>query len=523
MRADPSAPVLELTGIAKSFPGVKALDQVTLRLQRGEVQALLGENGAGKSTLIKIIAGVIAPDEGSMRLNGVETRFSSPRQALMAGIGVVHQERNLVPTFTVAENILLERVAGKATTILDFKRLNQGAEPYIAMVGLDISPRAPVINLSAGKRQMIEIAKALSSNASILLLDEPTASISLKEASILFDTIERLQAQGVSFLFVSHKLEEIYQVASCVTVLRDGKNAGELGLPLSTLKHDELVNLMVGRSATVTAFPRQDASSAPVVLEARQLAGNWSPAGNSFCLHRGEILGWYGLVGAGRTELAKVVIGADPATSGELWVDGSPARVTSLRQALHQWQISYISENRQEEGLFLIHSIARNIGATVWDRLRTWLGLLDTRQEEALAAAYREKLAIRTPNVQQLVTSLSGGNRQKVSIAKGLTVKPAILIFDEPTVGIDVMTKSDIHDLIWKLAHEGMSIIVISSDMPEIVKIADRILVFRSGTICGDLANTKDYDEMSKEIIERIVGEQPVVSSGRFDSGSQDH
>lgn len=516
MSVESSPLVLELTGISKSFPGVKALDQVSLHLRRGEVQALLGENGAGKSTLIKIIAGVTTADEGSMRLNGVETRFATPRQALMAGIGVVHQERNLVPTFTVAENILLERVAGKATAVLNLKRLNEDAEPYLQMVGLDIAPNASVLNLSAGKRQMIEIAKALSSQARILLLDEPTASISLKEAAILFDVIRRLQAQGVSFLFVSHKLEEIFQVASSVTVLRDGRNAGAPGMSLANMSQEELVTLMVGRTTRVAADPRPAAVDTPVVLEARQLAGKWSPRPNSFSLHRGEILGWYGLVGAGRTELAKVVVGADPPTAGELLVDGAPAHITSVRQALQEWRIGYISENRQDEGLFLMHSIARNIGATVWQRLRGTAGLLSTERETALAEEYRTTLAIHTPSVQQIVTNLSGGNRQKVSIAKGLAAGPAILIFDEPTVGIDVKTKAEIHDLIWQLAQDGMSIIVISSDMPEIVQVADRILVFRSGTICGDLPNTKDYDGMSRQIMELIVGERQADDSLRL-------
>jgi ribose transport system ATP-binding protein len=508
----PGAPVLELSEISKSFPGVKALDQVSLALLPGEVHALLGENGAGKSTLIKVIAGVNTPDEGTMRLHGAEVHFTSARQALQAGIAVVHQERNLVPTFTVAENILIERIAGRATAIVDMKRINEAAQPFIEMVGLDISPRAMVTDLSAGKRQMIEIAKALSANASILLLDEPTASISLKETGILFDTVQRLQAQGVAFIFVSHKLEEIFRIAGRVTVLRDGKNAGAPGQLLSTLTTDDLIALMVGRSAKVAAFPRRDASSARVVLEARDLKGKWSPHGNSFALHRGEILGWYGLVGAGRTELAKVVIGADPATSGEILVEDKPARITSVRQALQRWRIGYISENRQEEGLFLMHSLARNISATVWEHMRTRLGLLDTRRELALAEEYRTQLAIRAPSVLQLVANLSGGNRQKVSIAKGLAVKPEILLFDEPTVGIDVKTKSEIHDLIWKLAQEGIAIIVISSDMPEIVKIADRIQVFRHGGICGELLNTKDYDAMSKQIMELIVGDSQLIA-----------
>lgn len=497
--------VLELTDISKSFPGVKALDCVSLTLRQGEVQALLGENGAGKSTLIKIVSGVILPDDGTMQLNGKEVRFRNPREAFVAGINVVHQERNLVPTFTVAENILLEQISDRALGFVDMEKINRDAEELIEMIGLNISPWSPVEALSAAQKQMIEIARALSSHARILLLDEPTASISLKEAAILFDTIRQLQAQGVSFIFVSHKLEEIFEIADSVTVLRDGKNAGAPSQPLRKLTRDGLVTLMVGRSEIVRGFPVRDRSTQPAVLQATNLSSQHSRIPSSFTLRAGEILGWYGLVGAGRTELARLLVGADPAASGEIRVKGVAARINSISQALYQWRIGYVTENRQEEGLFLIHSVTRNIASTVWDRLRTRLGFLDLKGEEKLAQEYRNTLEIRTPSLSQLVTNLSGGNRQKVSIAKGLAAAPEILIIDEPTIGIDIKTKSEIHDLIWNLAQGGMSIILISSDMPELIKMADRILVFREGRICGELANSKKYDEMSKHIMELIM------------------
>jgi ribose transport system ATP-binding protein len=513
MSTPSTGPVLELADISKSFPGVKALDRVSLTLCGGEVQALLGENGAGKSTLIKIIAGVIPPDAGTLRLWGEPRRFSHPRQAFVAGINVVHQERNLVPTFTVGENIMLERIAARALGPVNLESLYREAEEFLDMVGLNLSPRAPIENLSAGKQQMIEIARALSSHARILLLDEPTASISLNEARTLFETVHKLQEQGVAFIFVSHKLEEIFQVATRITVLRDGKNAGPPSRPLAELTRDELVTLMVGRSEVVRAFPVRDLHDRSPVLEVNGLKGQHSYRPATFTLHKGEILGWYGLVGAGRTELARVLIGADPATAGDVRVKGAPARITSVAQALHQWHIGYLTENRQEEGLFLTHPIVRNIAATVWDRLRSGVLFVDPRREQQLAENYRQRLAIRTSSVAQLVSTLSGGNRQKVSIAKGLAANPELLIFDEPTVGIDVKTKAEIHELIWALAEEGISIILISSDMPEVIRLADRILVFREGQICADLPNTKNYDEMSHRIIGLIVSDAATPST----------
>lgn len=504
-------PAYELTNISKSFPGVKALDHVSLTLHQGEVQALLGENGAGKSTLIKIVSGVIQPDEGVMRLNSQEIRFRNPRDAFIAGINAVHQERNLVPTFTVAENILMEQIADQALGFVDMKKINLAAEEFIEMIGLKVSPQSPVNTLSASKRQMVEIARALSSHARILLLDEPTASISLKEAATLMDTIRRLQAQGVSFIFVSHKLEDIFDIADSVTVLRDGKNAGEPSQSMEKLTRGDLVTLMVGRSEVMKSFPVRDLLTQPAVLQATNLSGHHSQIPNSFTLHAGEILGWYGLVGAGRTELARVLVGGDRAISGEIRVKDVPAKINSISQALYQWRIGYITENRQEEGLFLIHSITRNIASTAWGRLRTRLGFLNIKGEEKLAEDYRNRLEIRTPSLSQLITNLSGGNRQKVSIAKGLAAKPEILVVDEPTIGIDIKTKAEIHDLIWDLAQRGMSIILISSDMPELIKLADRILVFREGQICGELPSSKQYDNMSKKIIELIVGQERSV------------
>jgi ribose transport system ATP-binding protein len=375
------------------------------------------------------------------------------------------------------------------------------------MVGLSISPSHRVESLSPAQKQLIEIARALSLNARILLLDEPTASISLNEADALLKTIRRLKQQGVSILYVTHKLEEVYEICDSVTVLRDGKNAAPTS-PLSELTRDQLITRMIGRSHSNAPLPGRSEREQSPVLEVTGLQSAHSPIPASFSLAKGEILGWYGLVGSGRTELARAVIGADKPTGGIVRLKGQEVRIASVASALRRWRIGYISENRQEEGLFLAHPIARNVAVTIWNRLRQAIGLLDLKAERKAAEDYRAALGIKMTSPRQTVGNLSGGNQQKVSVAKWLAARPEILIIDEPTVGIDVGTKYELHQLIWKLAEEGMSIILISSDMPEIVRLADRILVFRANRIVADLPNDRDYDGMSHAIMSRIVGDK---------------
>ena len=497
-------PVLELTDITKTYPGVRALVDVSLTLAPATVHALLGENGAGKSTLIKIISGVERPDSGSYKLFGRQEDIRNPRQAMLKGISVVHQERNLIPTFTVGENVLLDRVIGDGRRLVDRQRIHTDALPLMEMVGLNVAPSSGVAALSAAQQQLVEIARALSANAKILLLDEPTASISLKEASALLDTIRKLRGQGTSIIYVSHKLEEVFEICDVVNVLRDGRNAGPR-LAVAGLARSELIEMMIGRSHVTDALPVRDLAGREPVLEVTNRPSEATAKGSSFALRRGEILGWYGLVGSGRTELARAIIGADKVTGGSVAVRGRPARVTSLSDALHRWRIGYVSENRQQEGLFLIHSIQRNIAATIWDRLRTPLRLLFARDERRVAETYKKSLDIRTPTVAKPVGSLSGGNKQKVSLGKWLAASPDILLIDEPTVGIDIRTKYEIHQVIYRLGEAGTSIVLISSDMPEMIRLADRILVFRGGTIVGDLNNSKAYDEMSRKIMSLIV------------------
>lgn len=496
--------ILELKNISKSFPGVKALDNVSLRLNEGEVLALVGENGAGKSTLIKIITGVYTPDEGEVRIYGKKVTMTSSRDAFENGINAVHQERNLINTFTVAENILMEKITKQMLSKVNIKLINEEAGKYLKIVGLDVLPNQDVDSLSAGQKQMLEIARALSSDARIIMLDEPTASISIKEAEILLDTVRRLREQGFSFIYVSHKLEEVFSIADSVCVIRDGKNAGPI-LTIKELDRNKLITMMIGRSENTKGYPPRDMSNQPVVLEAKEISSKFCPHKCSFKLHQGEILGWYGLVGAGRTEVAREIIGIDPILKGQLYINGKAVRIKTSKDALKKIHIAYVSENRNEEGLFLAHSIKTNISSSIWKKISNRIGMLDIKKEKVTAEKYKSELEIKTPDINQLVNNLSGGNRQKVSISKSLAVSPEILIIDEPTVGIDVKTKAEIYDIIWKLSQEGMPIIIISSDMPELIRISDRILVFRDGYICGELTNGKDYNTVSKKIMEYIV------------------
>ncbi|HHU90476.1 MAG TPA: sugar ABC transporter ATP-binding protein [Clostridiaceae bacterium] len=502
--------ILELKNVTKVFPGVVALDNVDFTLKEGEIHALMGENGAGKSTLIKIITGVHCQTKGKMFVNGEEVIFNSPMDAFAAGINVVHQERNLFPTFTVAENIMIEHYSNKLIGKVDQNVINKEAQKYIDLVGLDVPPTKNVEALSAGQKQLIEIAKALSSDAKIILLDEPTASISVNEANMLIKLIKKLRDEGLTFIFVSHKIEEIFEVADMVTVLRDGKNAvdtntGEISTPIEKITRNELINRMVGRTEEFESLEIRDFSDAEVVLEAKGLRSTDSPKPKSFYLKKGELLGWYGLVGAGRTEFARTLIGYDPAIEGEQIINGEKVKITSIAQAQHKYKLTYLSENRKEEGLFLDHDVKVNLTSTIFDKIKGLFGFVKLKEEQEIAEKYKNELQVKTPSLKQHVRNLSGGNQQKVSLGKGLAVQPDILIIDEPTVGIDIKTKSEIHRLMHDLTKENKSVICITSDMAEMIQIADRILVFKDGEIVGELINTKSYDEMSKKIMSMIM------------------
>jgi ribose transport system ATP-binding protein len=496
--------LLQLSGISKSFPGVKALDEVTLTLREGEVHGLLGENGAGKSTLIKIIAGVYVQDQGTIRLDGKQVKFANPRQASAEGISVVHQERNNIPTFTVGENVLLDRIVGKSYQYIDPARIQRQAQAYLDLVGLDVSPNRGVETLSAAQKQLVQIARALSANSRLLLLDEPTASIAIGEVTMLMGIIRQLRSQGIAVLYVTHKLDEVFQICDTVTVLRDGRNVGS-ETSVANIDRNGLVTLMIGRSQAERPFKIAAAADREPILEVGGIRSDYMPSPCSFELYKGEILGWYGLVGAGRSELARAVIGGDIVREGSVRVEGRTARIRTVADALHRFKIGYVSENRQEEGLILIHSVRRNIAITVWKRMMQHMGLLNTNEENRTAERFADILAIKTPSLEQTVANLSGGNQQKVSVAKWLASDCRILIFDEPTVGIDVGTREEIHNLIRGLADSGVSIILISSDMREMIRLAERVLVFAHGVIIGEMNNTGEYAAMSEEIMHRLV------------------
>ncbi len=500
-------PVLQISGVCKAFPGVQALDTVSMDLRPGEIHALIGENGAGKSTLIKIMTGVERPDAGDIHLNGRPTHFTTPRDAMAAGIGAVHQERNLITRFTVGENIMLERPPARFG-LVDFDRVHGQARHWLDLLDLPIDPRTPVSALSVAQMQIVEIAKALSLQSKILLMDEPTASITAHETDILFALLRRLSGDGVTIVFVSHKLEEVMDLCDRVTVLRDGRNACP-PTPLADLSRGDLVKLMIGREEQIAVLGDKTVQTNTPALRLSGVTTGVGHDGINLSLHRGEIVGLYGLVGSGRSELAKAIIGAAPITGGTVSVAGADVIIADATDALHRHRIGYVSEDRKQEGLILIHSLARNIGVTIWTRLAGLFGLLSDRKERHAVEPFVTKLDIRTPSVDQVAGNLSGGNQQKVSVAKWLAAKVETLIIDEPTVGVDIRTKAYLHELIWKLAADGTAVLLISSDMPEMIELADRILVMNDFRIVGELDNSRDYDTMSHRIMAIIHAEEP--------------
>ena len=496
--------VLSIQGVSKAFPGVKALDSVSLELRPGEIHALMGENGAGKSTLIKIITGVHRPDSGKVLLDGREIELHSPRDAIRLGISAVHQERNLIPRFSVAENIMLERLPLR-NGLVDYAAANAEARKYLDMIGLPIDTRTEVRRLSVAQMQIVEIAKALSHEAKVLLLDEPTASITENEAQALFGLLRQLRDSGAAIVFVSHKLEEVFAISDRVTVLRDGRNAA-IGEPIAGMSRGTLVSLMIGREEKAAIARTRATIGDAKKLELSHVATSLGHRDVSLYARKGEVLGLYGLVGAGRSELARALIGDEKVTAGEVRIDGSPVRIGSVAEALKRYRIGYLSEDRKGEGLILLHPIRSNIAITIWRRLGKALGFLNAAMELKAARPLAERLEIRTPSLEQSVGNLSGGNQQKVSLAKWLAANVELLIIDEPTVGIDIKTKAYIHELIIELAEGGMTILLISSDMPEMIALADRILVMHELAVVGEVDNDRNYDNASARIIAAIHG-----------------
>lgn len=491
---------LQVSHVSKSFPGVKALNDVSMTMQAGSVHALLGENGAGKSTLIKIITGIYQPDTGRVTMNGAPVHFANPRKAAAGGLGVVHQERNLVTRFSVGENIMLDRLGARALSSVDYSTIHREAEKWLKLLDLEVDPRTIVSRLSVAQMQLVEIGKALSLESKVLLLDEPTASLTPNESTVLFRILRRLRDDGVAIGFVSHKLEEVFDICDRVTVLRDGNNACD-SADLTQLNRGDVVQMMIGRAERITKrAPRPIPDVAPYL----ELKGYASGAGHrdiSLTVRPGEIVGLYGLVGAGRSELARAILGLSRQLGGEVRVDGKPVHVTSVAEALHSHGIGYVSEDRKQEGLILLHSVLANGGITIWRKLANRLGFLRDSTINAHVGPVLQRLELKTPSVYQTIGNLSGGNQQKVSVAKWIAAGVKLLIIDEPTVGIDIKTKAYMHDLIHELAEHGTAILLITSDMPEMVDVADRILVMDSYRIKGEVGNDRNYDAVSKAIM----------------------
>lgn len=498
-------PTFTARDVTKTFPGVVALNEVNLTLTRGSIHALLGENGAGKSTLIKIMTGVYRHDAGTMQLDGTPFAPHSTREAIAAGVGVVHQERNVIPQFSIAENIFLETLSADPMRPIDYPKLYRDARHWLDLLEIDADPSAKVEELTVAKMQLVEIAKALALNSRILMLDEPTASLTQHETERLFAILKRLRDDGVSLVFVSHKLEEVQEICDQVTVLRDGRNACE-SQPLAGLDRQDIVRLMIGRTEQIPTWEERDCRGRDVALELRGVATGLGHRDVSLKLHQGEVLGLYGLVGSGRTELAKAIIGADKITGGDVVVDGTPRTITTVADALHKNRIGYVSEDRKSEGLILMHSVLDNAGITVWRRLQNAIAAFTDRAVEKTVSPVVQKLEVRTPSLQQTIGNLSGGNQQKVSVAKWLAANVNILIIDEPTVGVDIKTKAYVHELIRELADAGTSVLLITSDMPEMVTVADRILVMDEFQIRGEVINDRDYDRVSHQIMQHIHG-----------------
>lgn len=488
--------VLELKNIYKSFPGVKVLEDVTLQVRPGEVHALMGENGAGKSTLMKILMGIYKADQGSIFLEGKETVIHGPKDAMSKGISMIHQELNTVLDMEVAENVFVGRELLKKgfekLKIVDIARMREETGKYFREMNIDIDPRAKMRTLSVAEMQLVEIVKAISLNSRIIVMDEPTSAITEKEATVLFAQIERLKKQGVAIIYISHKMDEIFRISDTITVLRDGQWIGTK--PAKELDNDMLIKMMVGRELT-DIYPKDPVEIGDVILEVKNLSRGKKVRDASFSLRKGEVLGIAGLVGAGRSELVETIFGLYPKTGGQIFLHGKEVHIKSAADAIKN-KMALITEDRKQTGLNLIVSVKENIASVSIGKLSNY-GIVNDKKINEVSEKYIKELKIKTPDGNAIVGNLSGGNQQKVVLAKWLLDEPDIIIFDEPTRGIDIGAKRDIYLLINNLAKEGKAVIVISSEMAEVMGICDRILVMAEGRINGEVQR----EEFSQEVI----------------------
>jgi rhamnose transport system ATP-binding protein len=490
--------ILEMKGIKKYFYGVKALDGVDFKIRTGEVHALIGENGAGKSTLVKILAGVYQPTAGTIILNDKPTQFPSPQVSQQAGISAIHQEATMFLELSIAENIFMgHHIRNKSNGLLSWKEMKSKTQKLLDKLELDIHPDTKVKNLSIAQRHMVEVAKALSLNAKIVIMDEPTSALTLKEVEYLYKIIRKLKSEGKAIIFISHKFEEVFEIADYFTVLRDGKYVGEGRMADITV--DKIIQMVIGRSLE-QMYPKLEAEKGDIILKVENLTKIGIFKNISFDLHKGEILGFFGLVGAGRSEVMQTIFGIDKKTAGEVFIDGEKAYITNPSDAMN-FGLAYLPEDRQIQGAILAMNIRENITLPIIDGIGRHI-FLDRNREFEITDEYGKYIEIKASGWEQLVEDLSGGNQQKVVLAKWIATKPRILIMDEPTKGIDVATKATVHNFISELAKKGIAIILISSELPEILGMSNNVIVMHEGVITAKFARE---EANSKRIIRAAI------------------
>lgn len=487
-----------MNDIEKSFPGVKALDKCQFNLKAGEVHALVGENGAGKSTLMKVLTGVHQEDSGAIFFKGKKVKINSPRKAQNLGISIIYQELNLMPHLTVAENVYIGREAKKNKLFIDKKKLNQKTKDFLNMLNINLDPQARVKDLTVAKQQMVEIIKALSYQAEVLIMDEPTASLTDSEIEDLFRIVKKLRSEGVGIIYISHRLEELKEISDRITVMRNGNYIDTVAT--ADVEIDTIINMMVGREVYATSNNKSSKNKNEIILEVKNLTRKGVFKNINFNLKKGEILGMSGLVGAGRTEVARAIFGADKIDAGEIYVHGKKVNIDSPSKSV-EVGIGYLSEDRKRYGLALGRDVATNIVLANLKEYMNKFGFIKENKIKKVAQKKVKQLAIKTPDLKQDVKNLSGGNQQKVVIGKWLDRDSEILIFDEPTRGIDVGAKNEIYKLLNSLVEEGKSVIMISSELPEILRMSHRILVMCEGEVTGQL----NIEEASKEKIMKFA------------------
>ncbi len=487
--------LLEMRGITKRFPGVLALEDINLRVKPGEIHAIVGENGAGKSTLIKILSGVYRADRGEVIYKGEEVAFTNPRQAQKAGITTIYQELNQIPQLSVMENIFLGSEIMRGPFV-DWPEIRKRSKALLDRLQLDVDPRTELSRLGVGQAQMVEVAKALHHSADLIIMDEPTAALSLPEIDNLFGIVRSLQAQGVAVIFISHHLDEAFEICDVITVLRDGRHIATR--PTAELNMDELIRLMVGRTLD-EQFPKEVAEIGDELLRVENLQQDSRLKGISFSVRAGEVLGVAGLVGAGRTELMRAIFGATPIDSGSIFVGGREVTIRNPQDAIRHG-IALLTEDRKRQGLLLHLSVRANISITVLDDF-TRASLVNRTQEDKLAQSYVDSIGIKVSSLEQLVRNLSGGNQQKVVLSKWIATQPRILLFDEPTRGIDVGSKVEIYKLINAFVAAGGAVVMVSSELPEILGMSDRIMVIHEGEVTGIV----DREEATQERIMELA------------------